>query len=96
MSPAGASGRREDRTNSPPSLFYGMQRFSEDDRVRVDIPDETDPDHERYHGFRGTVVAVINDDAGRTTGDERDSLLFRVELEEGSVEDFRWRDLRPL
>jgi len=72
-----------------------MQRFSESDRVRVDIPDETDPDHERYHGVRGTVVAIISDDAGRATGDERDSLLFRVELEEGSMEDFRWRDLRP-
>jgi ribosomal protein L21E len=72
-----------------------MQRFSKGDRVRVDIPDETDPDYERYHGVRGTVVAVINDDAGRATGDERDSLLFRVELEEGSMEDFRWRDLRP-
>jgi len=72
-----------------------MQRFSKGDRVRVDIPDETDPDYERYHGVRGTVVAVINDDAGRATGDERDSLLFRVELEEGSMEDFRWHDLRP-
>jgi len=72
-----------------------MQRFSEGDRVHVDIPDETDPDHERYHGVRGTVVAIINDDAGRATGDERDSLLFRVELEEGSMEDFRWHDLRP-
>jgi ribosomal protein L21E len=72
-----------------------MQRFSEGDRVRVDITDENDPDHERYHGVRGTVVAVINEDAGRVTGDECDSLLFRVELEEGSMEDFRWRDLRP-
>ncbi|SEO85134.1 hypothetical protein SAMN05216388_10215 [Halorientalis persicus] len=72
-----------------------MQRFSEGDRVRVDIPDETDPDHERYHGVRGTVVAVLEDEAGRATGDERDSLLFRVELEDGEVVDFRWRDLRP-
>jgi len=72
-----------------------MHRFSEGDRVRVDIPDETDPDYERYHGVRGTVVAVLEDDADRDTGDERDSLLFRVDLEDGSVEDFRWRDLRP-
>jgi len=72
-----------------------MQRFSEGDRVRVDIPDETDPGHERFHGVHGTVVAVLEDDAGRATGDERDSLLFRVELEDSDVEDFRWRDLRP-
>jgi len=36
-----------------------MQRFSEGDRVRVDIPDETDPNHERYHGVRRPVVAVL-------------------------------------
>ena len=72
-----------------------MQRFSEGDRVRVDIPDETDPDHERYHGVRGTIITVLEDDADRATGDSRDSLLFRVELEDDDVEDFRWRDLRP-
>lgn len=72
-----------------------MQRFSEGDPVRVDIPDETDPDHERYHGVRGTVVEVFKDDAGSATGDERDSLLYRIEFEDGHREDFRWRDLRP-
>jgi hypothetical protein len=60
----------------------------------VDIPDETDPDHKRYHGVHGTVVSVLEDDAGRATGDERDSLLFRVELKEGRVEGFRWHDIR--
>ena len=32
-----------------------MQRFSEGDRARVDIADETDPDYERYHGFVGRL-----------------------------------------
>lgn len=72
-----------------------MQRFTEGDSVRIDIPDKTDPDHDRYHGVRGIVIAVLVDDAGQTTGDERDSLLYRIELEDGSIEDFRWRDLRP-
>jgi hypothetical protein len=72
-----------------------MQRFSKGDPVRVDIPDETDPDHEHYHRSQGTVVAVLEDDAGQTTGDDRDSLLFRVELNDGEIADFRWRDLRP-
>lgn len=72
-----------------------MKRFEPDDQVRIDIPDETDPDHDRYHGRLGTVVAVGTDDAGATTGDERDSTLYRVELEDGTVADFRWRDLRP-
>lgn len=28
-------------------------------------------------------------------GDERDNLLFRVDIDKGPVIDFRWRDLRP-
>ena len=72
-----------------------MKGFDEGDRIRVDIPDETDPDHERIHGLRGQVIEVLEDDAGATTGDERDSYIFRVELDEGGIEDVRWRDLRP-
>ncbi|AXG07442.1 hypothetical protein DU500_13970 [Haloplanus rubicundus] len=72
-----------------------MESFSEGDRVRIDIPDETDPDHSQYHGEHGTIVAIINDHAGKVTGDERDSTLIRVKLESGSKADFRQRDLRP-
>lgn len=50
-----------------------MRRFDEGDRVRVDIPDKTDPDHDRLHGKRGIVVDIIEDDAGLETGDLRDS-----------------------
>jgi ribosomal protein L21E len=70
-------------------------RFAEGDRVRVDIPDATDPDHERYHGRHGTVTAVIEDDAPAETGGERDALIYRVEFDDGTASDFRWRDLRP-
>ena len=65
------------------------------DPVRIDIPDETDPDHDQYHGATGEIIGTIDDDAGIETGDERDSQLYRVELSNGSVRDFRWRDLRP-
>lgn len=68
-----------------------MQRFSEGDRVRVDIPHTTDSDHDRLHGRHGTVTNVIQDAAG----DERDSILYQVELEDGTSMDFRWPDLRP-
>jgi len=64
------------------------------DRVRVDIPDETDPDH-RYHGEHGEVVNILDDDAGRETGDPRDSLIYRLRLESGETVDLRWRDIRP-
>ena len=73
-----------------------MQEFSEGDRVRVDIPDETDPDHELYHGRHGEVVELSDDDANEVTGDDRDSLIYRIQLDDGERVDFRWRDLRPL
>jgi ribosomal protein L21E len=72
-----------------------MQRFSEGDGVRIDIPDETDPDHQEYHGENGRVVAVLSDDAASLTDDKRDDQLYRVALESGKTADFRWRDLRP-
>jgi ribosomal protein L21E len=72
-----------------------MQRFTGGDRVRVDISDKGDPDHERCHGTYGTVVDVRRDDAGVETGDERDNIEYRVESGEDSMW-FRWRDLRPV
>jgi len=73
-----------------------MRRFEVGDQVRVDIPDKSDPDHERLHRKRGTVVDILEDDAGQETGDSRDSHLFEVELEKGDSEHLRWRDLRPV
>lgn len=71
-----------------------MQRFSEGDRVRIDIPDETDPDH-HYHGDHGTITGILVDDAPDVTGDHRDSQLYRVKLESDQTIDVRWRSLRP-
>lgn len=68
--------------------------FSEGDRVRIDIPDQTDPDH-RYHGKNGEVVTIIPDDAGDETGDPQDSGVYRVDLDTGDTIDVRARDLRP-
>jgi len=72
-----------------------MNDFSEGDRVRIDIPEESDPDHEEYHGKHGRIVEILSDDAGAVTSDPRDSCLYRVTLETGEEADFRWRDLRP-
>jgi hypothetical protein len=69
-------------------------RFSEGDRVRVDIPDKTDPDYELYHGTHGHIVEVLTDDGGSVTGDPRDKHVYRVALDTGKKADFRWRDLR--
>lgn len=73
-----------------------MRRFNVGDRVRIDIPDTDDPDFDRFHGRQGEVVAVLEDDAGRETGDERDSHLFSVEFGDGETHSFRWRDIRPV
>lgn len=72
-----------------------MSRFDSGDRVRIDIPDETDPDHERYHGREGIVTEVLSDDADMETGDDRAGKIYRVALDDGTVVDLRWRDLRP-
>ena len=69
--------------------------FTVGDLVRVDIPDETDPDFEQFHGRNGKIVNVISDSGGSMTGDDRDGFLYTVELENGLRQDFRWRDLRP-
>jgi len=65
--------------------------------VRIDIPDKTDPDFERLHGEVGEVIETIEDDAGFVTGDDRDSVIYRVALADSdTVVDVRWRDLRPV
>lgn len=71
-----------------------MQPFEEGDRVRIDIPDETDPDY-RLYGEHGTIAEILSDDAAELTGDSRDSQLYRVELDSGQTVDVRWRSLRP-
>lgn len=65
------------------------------DRIRVDIPDTDDPDHERLHRKKDTIVEILEDDADKETGDPRDSYLFSIEMDNGEVEHLRWRDLRP-
>ena len=72
-----------------------MVQFSEGDRVRIDIPDESDPDYGPYHGTHGEVVSTLSDHAEVVTGNEVDSELYRVSLENGETVDFRGRDLRP-
>jgi transcription initiation factor TFIID TATA-box-binding protein len=64
------------------------------DRVRVDIPDENDPDY-RLHGQHGDIQSVFEDDAGQETGRDVDSVLLTVELDNGEEVDVRGRDVRP-
>ena len=70
-------------------------RLEQGTEVRVDIPDRTDPDFDAYHRRCGTVVERLTDNASKLTGDDRDDVLYRIEFDDGSTQDFRWRDLRP-
>lgn len=72
-----------------------MPGFTVGDRVRVDIPNEVDPDHDRFHGRHGTIVEILEDDAAEETGHEQDAYLFEIEFDSGDTMDFRGRDLRP-
>lgn len=72
-----------------------MTRFTEGDRVRIDIPNQGDLDHGKYHGEHGTSQSVLTDDLSRLTGITAESRIYRVELDLGEMEDFRERDLRP-
>jgi ribosomal protein L21E len=72
-----------------------MQQLSEGDQVRIDIPDETDPDHKQYHGKHGTIISLLFDDVTKVTGKDVDTRLYRIETESGETMDFRGRDLRP-
>lgn len=72
-----------------------MTEHNVGNRIRVDIPDKTDRDH-HLHSQHGEITEIIEDDAGETTGDPRDSTLYRVQLDDGGTVDLRWRDLRPL
>lgn len=64
-------------------------------QVRIDIPDETDPDHSEFHGCHGTIKVELRDQAGQETGNTRDSTIYRIKFDDGSTADFQWRDLRP-
>ena len=72
-----------------------MSEYHVGDRVRIDIPDETDPDHDRYHGEHGRIVDILADEAGTLTGDERNSTIYRVAFSTGEELDLWHQLIRP-
>ena len=67
-----------------------VQRFATGDRVRVDIPDETHPDHRRHHGRHGRIIAVIPEDAA-----DEEERKYRVDFDTEGYADFPHWFLRP-
>jgi len=72
-----------------------MSEFHVGDRVRIDIPDETDHNHDRYHGEYGQIVDILADEAGMLTGDDRDSTIYRVQFSTGEELDLHHQSIRP-
>jgi len=58
-------------------------------------PNRHDPDFQ-YHDERWEVIKILRDDTGASTGDERDSYLYRVRLALDTLVDLSWLDLRPV
>jgi hypothetical protein len=57
--------------------------------------DEADLDNERPHRKYGRITGMLRDDLVEVTNDERDAVLYRVELDSGETVDVRQRDVRP-
>lgn len=72
-----------------------VQRWSRGDRVRVDIPDESRPDHRRLHGRHGEVIAVIPLASGGETDGDPPGYKYRIRFDAGGYADLQWYDLRP-
>ena len=85
-------------SNQPIPKCRRLDAMSECDvgeRVRIDVPDETDPYHEQYHGKHGQIADILEDEAGSLTGDEQDSLIYQLQLDNGDNIDIRHRAIRP-
>ena len=72
-----------------------MSQYDVGERVRIDIPDESDPDHEQYHGEHGQIADILEDEAGSLTGDERGSTIYRVAFSTGGEIDPQHQLIRP-
>jgi phosphate transport system permease protein len=71
-------------------LMGGINRL-----IRINIANGRGPGCRRLHRRCGGVVAILEYDAGAVTGDDHDAVLYRVQLDDGTNTDVRWRDLRP-
>lgn len=64
------------------------------DRVRIDIPDETHPEH-LHHGTNGEIIAVMPDRQGQRPDIDPASVQYRVDLDTEGVVDVRAHFVRP-
>lgn len=72
-----------------------MPDYDVGDRVRIDIPNETNPNHDQYHEEHGTIVDILEDDSDAFSGDEQESSIYRIQLDAGEKLDVRHLVIRP-
>ena len=72
-----------------------MTSFALGDRVRVDIPDVTHPAYEEYHGRHGIVVQLLVHSMGMNRAKNHGEPSYRVQLDDGTIQDFGSPHLRP-
>ena len=72
-----------------------MTEFSTGETVRIDIPDETDPDHDAYHGEHGQVIEIVEGEITTITGEQVEEIRYRIRLRDGEELELPAYSIRP-
>lgn len=72
-----------------------MPDYHAGDRVKIDLPNESNPNHDPYHEEHGTIVDSLEDDSNTLGGDEQDSNIYRIHLDAGEKLEIRHLVIRP-
>jgi len=72
-----------------------MSEFSTGETVRIDIPDETDPDHDAYHGEHGHVIDIVEGEMTTITGEQVEEIRYRIRLPDGEELELPSHAIRP-
>lgn len=72
-----------------------MPEYHAGNRVRIDIPDATNRNHDQYHGKHGQIVEILKDESDTLTVDQRDSIIYQIQLSDGEKIDVRHHAIRP-
>lgn len=71
-----------------------MPQFRLGDRVCIDLSHTTDPHFDQCHGRHGRVIQLVVDPATGFGETAQEAPLYRVKFPDGSVHNFRERQLR--
>ena len=72
-----------------------MSEFSTGETVRIDIPDETDPDHDAYHGEHGQVIGIVEGEITTITGEQVEEIRYRIRLPNSEELELPAYSIRP-